>query len=173
MTHSGISFKHLVYLILISALLLTPTMAEGVTPGTPEVPIAEGWRADRADSQVDIIDPSQHSLRLDADGYACIAYGGDHLYYAHYNGTSWLIQMVDNNWGVGSAAALALDSSGYAHISYYDRVNHRIKYATNKTGSWVRMNVVTGIQSPYSDIAIDSFGYPKIIYFNENVNKLY
>jgi len=179
MTHSVISFKHLTYIILISVLLFTPTIADAqippdrIAPVTPDLPIAEGWRADRADSQVDIIEPSQHSLRLDADGYACIAYGGDHLYYAHYNGTSWVIQTVDNTWGVGSAAALALDSSGKAHISYYDRVNHRIRYATNESGSWVKMTVATGIQSPYSDIATDSFGDPKIIYFNEVDTKLY
>ena len=77
-------------------------------------------------------------------------------------------------WGVGSGAALALDGSGKAHISYYDASNQDLKYATNKSGLWVTETVVSsGDVGIYSDIAIDGWGDPSIVYFNESTDTLH
>jgi hypothetical protein len=39
------------------------------------------------------------------------------------------IHTVDPSWGTGSYVSLALDSKGYAGISYYDAKNTHLKYA--------------------------------------------
>jgi hypothetical protein len=81
--------------------------------------------------------------------------------------------VVDSAWGVGSGAALALDASGKAHISYYDAVNLDLKYATNKAGWWETQTVAwSGDVGRYSDIAIDGWGDPSIVYFNASTAEL-
>ena len=82
----------------------------------------------------------QSSIKVDTNGNVHIAYGGDHLYYATYNGSEWSYQTVDSNPSVGRYSSLALDSSGKAHISYVDYANDDLKYATNASGSWVTNN---------------------------------
>ena len=78
----------------------------------------------------------QHSLRLDAAGHPRIAYGGDHLYYAWYDGAAWHTETADNAPSVGRYASLALDAAGYPHISYYDLANKDLKYARWTGTAW-------------------------------------
>ena len=157
-------------------------VAAGVTPLAtkalllPEPGIAPGWLADHPDAPLSFRNMSQHSLRLSpiSPYYPQIAYGGDHLYYAYQDAGGWHTQTVDNAWSVGSGAALALDASGKAHISYYDASNKNLKYATNKSGAWVSQTVVSpGDVGVYSDIAIDSWGDPAIVFFNTTTSELH
>jgi len=46
----------------------------------------------------------------------------------------WVIQTVDSDGNVGEFNSIAVDSSGYAHISYHDYTNGDLKYATNDPG---------------------------------------
>lgn len=52
---------------------------------------------------------------------------------------------------------MELDSNGYIHISYYDSINEDLKYATNKSGSWVVI-VLDAFDNAgnYSSIEVDS-----------------
>jgi hypothetical protein len=77
---------------------------------------------------------SDRSLRLDSNKRPHIVYGGDNLYYLHFNGTTWLYETIDSSPGTGKHATLALDSSGRPHASYYDMRLGALKYA-RKTGS--------------------------------------
>ena len=63
------------------------------------------------------------SLRLDSNDHAHIAFGGDHLYYAYYDGSNWNFETVDPADGVGLFASLALDTLDHPHISYYDSLH--------------------------------------------------
>jgi hypothetical protein len=140
---------------------------------SPEPGVALGWLAYHVDAQQTFSNMSQHSLRL-SSGYPQIAFGGDHLYYAYEDAGGWHTQTADSAWGVGSGAALALDSSGKAHISYYDLPNGDLKYATNKWGAWFSQTVVSGGNvGAYSDIAIDSSGDPAIVYYNSDTSELH
>lgn len=164
--------------LMVLQVFLTPNAAGKQILHTAEAlaneaGIAQDWRMVHADAQLSFTDVSQHSLKLNTSGYPSIAFGGDHLYFAQFNGTTWSLPTVDPAWGVGRGAALALDGNGKAHISYYDANNADLKYATNKSGSWVIQTVAwQGDVGKYSDIAIDSWGDPSIVYFDQTAGEL-
>lgn len=87
---------------------------------------------------------TDRSLRFDSNGNPHIAYGGKNLYYAYYNGTSWVKTIVDYSPGVGEYAAIALDSQNRPRISYYDSLSRSLKFAWFDGINW---NIQT-IESP-------------------------
>ena len=95
-----------------------------------------------------------------------IAYGGSRLFHAFFDGSSWKKEVVDAAPSVGLYASIALDSNNKIHISYYDKTNSRLKYATNKSGSWVKVTVDTGGVGEYSSIAVDSSDKVHISYYD-------
>jgi hypothetical protein len=75
--------------------------------------------------------------------------------------------VIDSTGSVGFYTSIAIDSNGYKHISYYEQSNHDLKYATDKTGSWVNISVdTTGIVGYYTSIAIDSNDAVHISYYD-------
>jgi hypothetical protein len=108
---------------------------------------------------------TDRSLRLDASGHPHLAYGGDYLYYAWHDGTSWHYETVDQSPGVGEYASLALSAGGYAHIAYLDDVNRTLKYAYRDASGWHLAVVATGLgPSAHSSVALDGNGHPHISY---------
>jgi hypothetical protein len=49
------------------------------------------------------------SLKFDGPGNPCVAFGGDHLYYAVFSASAWQFQVVDSAPGVGGYCSLAFD----------------------------------------------------------------
>jgi hypothetical protein len=69
------------------------------------------------------------------------------------------------NW---PESGIALDDSGKVYVSYFDSNTMRLKYTTNKSGSWVK-NILTPVtNSKYSDIAIEPNGKIHIVYSTPN-----
>ena len=65
--------------------------------------------------------------------------------------------VIDSTGNSGAHTSIAIDSYGFRHISYQDTTNYDLKYATDKTGSWVTVSVDTiGFMGDYTSIAIDS-----------------
>jgi hypothetical protein len=103
-----------------------------------------------------------------------IAYGADHLYYATLvDGDHFVTTIVDNNWGVGKYASLAIEpSTGHPRISYYDETNGRLKFAaldaTGLSHAWTITTVDGGISDPGGNktaIALENgTGLPHIAY---------
>ncbi len=77
------------------------------------------------------------SLRLDSNNFPHIAFGGDQLYYAYFDGSNWNFETVDPSDGVGLFASLALDSLNQPHISYYDSIHGALKYAYYDGANWI------------------------------------
>ena len=72
----------------------------------------------------------------------------------------------------GAYTSIAIDSYGFRHISYQDTTNYDLKYATDKTGSWVTVSVDTiGYVGDTTSIAIDSNDVVHISYV-ENYDDL-
>jgi hypothetical protein len=106
---------------------------------------------------------TDRALRLDAGGHPHIAYGGDHLYYARHDGSTWWRETVDPSDRVGSYASLALDAAGYPHISYRDNLNDTLKYAYKDASGWHVETVPTpGNIGYYTSLALDATGRPHI-----------
>ena len=107
---------------------------------------------------------SYTSLAIGYDGKVHIAYGGEELYYALWDGYNWQEQEVD--WGgVGAYCSLALDSTGKAAISYYDGTEGDLKYAHWNGTSWDIETVDSaGDVGLYTSLAFDRSGNPAISY---------
>jgi hypothetical protein len=124
------------------------------------------------------------SLSLDFNGNPRISYcdttyinsSNVVLKFASWTGSSWNIQNVDAAGDVGRFDSLALDSSGNAHISYYDGMNGYLKYASQDGSAW-KIQVVdfegdTGNVGVSTSLALDSDGLPHISYIDEGDSDL-
>jgi hypothetical protein len=91
-------------------------------------------------------------------------------------GASWLVEVLDPDSSArqGIDNAIAIDSNGKKHISYYDTTNGDLKYATDKSGSWVYLTIdSTGDVGRESSIAIDYMDKVHISYADFDGNILY
>jgi hypothetical protein len=86
----------------------------------------------------------------------------------------WIIRTVESG-GVGLYSSIALDSQNVIHLSYYDAVNRRLRYARgNADGlSWTPQtadgNLKVGL---FTSIAVDSSNRPHIAYFDDINDRL-
>ncbi len=72
------------------------------------------WSAEAVDVQKLIY---SMSFAIDSNGNPHIAYGGDHLYHAYHDGSSWQYETVDNN-DPYIGKYVSIDSSDNVHIGY-------------------------------------------------------
>ena len=164
----------LLALIISSPTILIPTISDhsvahaGLT--IQQEPMStQPWGIQRVDAPKSFFGMGDRSLRLDTNNLPHIAYGADHLYYTWYNGGSWKVETVDEAFGVGSYASLALDSSSDPHISYYDETNGDLKYAYRNNGDWEIQTVDTsGDVGWRTALILDSSNNPHIIYYMVN-----
>jgi hypothetical protein len=124
-----------------AALGAPPRDADEVEGGVQRI-----WALERVDAPQAYSNLTQRSLRVDSNNYPRVAYGGDHLYYARYDGSTWNITTVDGSFGVGQYASLALDRNGNPHIAYYDALNGALKYASFTNNQW-SVQTVDGSQA--------------------------
>ena len=125
------------------------------------------WTTEAVDAPKCFTDFYQRAIAIDGFNRPHIAYGGDHLYHAYFDGIEWQYETVDNSLGVGRFASIAIDSNNKVHISYYDESNEDLKYATNASGSWVTSTIDSeGDVGWYTSIAIDSNNKVHISYYD-------
>ena len=80
---------------------------------------------------------------------------------------AWNIETVDSAGYVVRDTSIALDASGYPHISYFDDTNVDLKYAKWTGSAWSKETVDSaGYVGRYTSIALDASGYPHISYFD-------
>ena len=101
------------------------------------------------------------------DGIPNVVYGSDHLYYAYLDG-GFKITTVDDHWGVGMFASLALDpSSGHPRISYYDQTNDHLKYAEQNASGLLHTWSITTV-----DDSVEAGGNKTAIALENNFDHL-
>ncbi len=131
------------------------------------------WATERPDAPHWIDSMGNRSLALDAAGAPHIAYGGDALYYASREGSSWQVEIVDEAPGKrsGSYASLALDAAGRPHISYGAECQDggsycgQLRYAHYDGAAWQIETVDSSVKlSSYTSLALDAAGRPRISY---------
>jgi hypothetical protein len=107
-------------------LLILITLTLSLSAASP----THQWRLERIDAGITIRYLTNHSLQL-FEGIPSMAFGSDHLYYAYLTGGgTFSTTIVDQNWGTGMFASMAINpSTGYPRISYYDQSNDQLKYA--------------------------------------------
>jgi hypothetical protein len=79
---------------------------------------------------------------------------------------------VDSAGEVGEHTSIALDTTGYPHISYYDASNGNLKYTKWDGSQWVKADGTPGYEildstgevGKYNSIALDISEYPVISY---------
>jgi hypothetical protein len=144
-------------LLLMIALLFTVF---------PAVSFA-AWTLEEVDAPRTFGGLEQRAIAIDSFNHPHIAYGGDHLYHAYFEGIQWEYEVIDNAPGVGDYASIAIDSNNKVHISYYDYSNGDLKYATNTSGSWVTSTIDSwGNVGDSTSIAVDANNKVHISYYD-------
>lgn len=122
------------------------------------------WKPQVVDMPGHFGDMSDHSLAFDESGTAYLAYGGDRLHLARWNGEAWSSEVVDGQIGVGAGASLALDADGRPYIAYLDTANARVMVAHWNGAIWLRQVVAPTVESGRTAIALDTLGRPHVAY---------
>ncbi len=87
----------------------------------------------------------------------------------YWDGTHWSTQIIDSTGNTGQYTSIALDSSGYPHISYYDDTTDNLMYARWTGFDWAIWAVQkTGDVGKYTSIALDNRGYAHISYYYDS-----
>ena len=137
------NFSHALTLVttLTICILLTTTAlgAPFTAPATQEAPQV-AWNLQYVDDPPFMQNMRDHSLKFKSDGTPCVAYGGDHLYYACIDNTAhvWVKETVPDpdNVRVGEYASLGFNSTNNPFISYYDAERGYLKLAYKMSGVW-------------------------------------
>ncbi len=88
---------------------------------------------------------------------------------AYASGLIWEILSVDDTADVGIGSSLALSRDGFAHVSYYDKTNKRLKYAWQDASGWHREFVTSDpIEiGQTTSLVLDSDGRPHMSYHDK------
>ena len=127
----------------------------------------------------------QISMKLDNLGNPHILYesyaatynstgSGCQLKYASWNGSAWIIQVVDNSSDMIIAPSLALNQNQNPYVSYYDETAGLVKWAVLNGPTWDSEavdNIGVG-NTVFTSLALDGSGNPHIAYYDCTKNDL-
>lgn len=114
-------------------------------------------------------------LKIDSLDHLHVVYftSTEHLGHAEFDGSSWVVEVIDDASDVGRHPSLAIDPSDGLHISYYDGTTADLKYAYDDGSGWQFVTLVSeGSAGYFSSITVDNFGFPKIAYLDSDNSDL-
>ena len=157
---------------LLGLIVVLSTHFPQLMAQSPEI-----WTIDCVDCPVSslISDMGPNSLALEDTGAPVLAFGGDRLYLARWQGDEWTIETVDTGeLSAGAYASLGLDAAGNAHITYQknDFVTSTVSYAYLDGGTWRRETVAAVGLGGESALALDGSGTPHVLYIDGLNNAL-
>jgi hypothetical protein len=134
---------------------------------------ASGWHVQVTDSNGQV--GQYTSLALGDDGYPHISYydyANWDLKYSYQDSSGWHSLTVDDGGvlggmpgDVGQYTSLALDGSGYPHISYFSYNYQSLKYAYQDASGWHKQTVDDdAYEGSNTSVALDENGYAHISY---------
>ena len=105
------------------------------------------------------------------------SYCGNGLRLASFDGSGWTTNSIDSGSNKGCDSAIIIDGNDNAYIAYQDRGQSKLKFATNKSGSWITYAPDTGgynIAYPgyYSSLAMDHQGQFHIAHYDSDNDDL-
>jgi hypothetical protein len=104
-------------------------------------------------------------------------YCGNGLRLASFDGTGWTTNTIESGSNKGCDSAIVIDGNDHAYIAYQDRSQSKLKFATNKSGSWIPYAPDTGgfgVAYPgyYSSLAMDDQGQFHIAHYDSDNDDL-
>ncbi len=130
------------------------------------------WVTSTIDNDLGVISDQRSKIAVDSINNVHVGYydsNNGFLKYATNSTGEWIISTIDNT-SCSQGISLAIDPNDHVHISYCDM--YELKYATNQNSTWesVTIDVNTsediGFLGIKSAVAVDSFGYPHIVYYD-------
>ena len=104
-------------------------------------------------------------------------YCGNGLRLASFDGASWSSNIIESGSNKGCDSAIIIDGNDNAYIAFQDRDQAKLKFTTNKSGSWITYAPDTGgynIAYPgyYSSLAMDDQGQFHIAHYDNDNDDL-
>ncbi len=123
------------------------------------------WRHEVVDSSTRLV-ARGISGRVDPSGALHVSYGFGDLKYASLGPSGWSIETLDSQGAVGLETSLAFDSTGAAHIVYFDQTQLRFRYLRRNLDGTVVVEPLAFTSPPPWDclIEIDASGHPHVAY---------
>jgi hypothetical protein len=114
---------------------------------------------------------SKDSLQIDSHNKPHLAYGGDHLYYAHQTPDGWQRSVVDAGNSVGEINALGLDSVDQPMIAY---AGAQLRFAYLSGNVWSTETITSTTYTFFKlSMDIDNLGQPHVVTYVDGKRLLY
>ncbi len=113
-------------------------------------------------------------LEFDSNGTPYIVYQDNRnnprtidVYIAHQAGEVWISQLVNSSGDVGFYNTLAIDSSNYPHVAYYDDTARGLRYSFWNGRFWISevIDIAGSHVGRYCAITLDRNGLPNFVYW--------
>jgi hypothetical protein len=140
-------------------------------------PTEGSWRTETVDSDGAV--GAHASIAVDDQGALHVSYYDEtkgRLKYASNASGSWVTEVVDDGsdaaagqppHDVGRDSAIAVDTTGAAHIAYFDLSKGTLRYARGTHGAWQMTTVdESGRVGRFASIAVDRDARPHVGYYD-------
>ncbi len=127
------------------------------------------WNSRTVDGAANQVEHTSLALRGTSPRISYWNATGDRLRYAAYVAASdtWNVQDLTGPGAGGGSSSMAMDSSGYEHISYFAGAGDEVRYIYQDAGGW-HDGLVRGINGEFAPIslALDDADRPHLAYIN-------